>query len=217
VKKLYFPFVMLIELAILAAFIGFLIYLFPTLDPKGYLFYGDAPHVPFFQQYISYTAITVIRWIFYVVTAAAILFMMVTIIGELVRWRINQNHQSHTLPKGNPGEEQIVRFNPHFKLQHYLIMIFVTLAGIIGLLQAFPDWGAGSNFLNSIWGNLADKRHFHYYFAYVVDFTVFYFVLYLAYKFFIKKEKMRAMLPGVKDIVDMIHMNLYIPGFEKDK
>jgi hypothetical protein len=29
---------MLVELAILAAFIWFLIHLFPTLDPKGYAF-----------------------------------------------------------------------------------------------------------------------------------------------------------------------------------
>ncbi|MFA5309422.1 MAG: cytochrome b/b6 domain-containing protein [Dehalococcoidales bacterium] len=216
-KNLKFPFVMLVELGILAAFIAFLVYLFPTLDPKGYIYYGDAPHVAYLQQYVSYTAVTAIRWIFYIVTAAAILFMLVTIIGELIRWRINQGRQPHHLPEGKPGDEQVTRFNGHFKIQHYLIMIFVTLAGIIGLLQAFPDWGAGSNFLNNIWGSLADKRHFHHYFAYVVDFTVFYFLFYLAYKFFIKKEKMRAMLPGWKDIVDMIHMNLYIFGFEKEE
>jgi cytochrome b subunit of formate dehydrogenase len=215
-KKLYFPFVMLVELVILAAFIWFLIYLFPTLDPKGYLFYGDAPHVPYLQQYVSTTAVTVVRWVFYLITAFLVLFMMVTIIGELIRWRINQSHQPHTLP-GSPGEEQITRFDVHFKLQHYLIMIGVTLAGIIGLLQAFPDWAAGSNFLNNIWGGLDLKRHFHHYFAYIVDFTVFYFLFYLAYKFFIKKEKMRAMLPNFKDIKDMIHMNLYILGIKKDE
>lgn len=215
-KKLYFPFVMLVEFVILAAFVWFLVYLFPTLDPHGYLFYGTAPHVPFLEQYVSSTAVTVVRWIFYLVTALLMLFMMVTIIGELVRWRINQSRQPHVLP-GSRGEEQVLRFDNHFKTQHYLIMIFVTLAGIIGLLQAFPDWVAGSNFLNNIWGSLDIKRDFHHYFAYFVDFTVFYFLFYLAYKFFIKKEKIKTMLPNKKDIVDMIQMNLYILGLEKDE
>ena len=57
-KNLYFTFVMLIELAIIAAFIWFLIYLFPTMDPQGYLFYGDAPHAPYLDQELSSTVIT---------------------------------------------------------------------------------------------------------------------------------------------------------------
>jgi formate dehydrogenase gamma subunit len=215
-KKLYFPFVMLVELVILAAFIWFLVYMYPTLDPEGYRFYGDAPHVPYLTQFASHTAVTVVRWAFYLVTALSIVFMMLTIIGELIRWRINQGRQSYTLP-GSPGEEKIERFNNTFKIQHYLLMISFTLAGIIGLLQAFPDWTAGNNFLTNIWGGLEIKRNFHHYFAYVLDFTVFYFIFYIAYKFFIKKEKMRAMLPRFKDIVDMVHMNLYIIGFEKDE
>jgi cytochrome b subunit of formate dehydrogenase len=207
---------MLVEVAILALFVAFLVYLAPTLSPNGYLYYGGTPYQPYLDQFSSHTAVVVIRWIFYLITAVLILFMMVTIIGELIRWRINQSRQPQVLP-GAPGEEQITRFNGHFEVQHYLIMIFVTLAGIIGLLQAFPDWGAGSNFLNNIWGTLAEKRHFHHYFAYVVDFTVLYFLLYLAYKFFIKKEKMRTMLPNWKDLVDMIQMNLYIFGLEKEE
>ena len=61
-KNLYFTFVILIELAIMAAFIWFLVYLFPTLDPKGYLFYGDAPHVPYLEQQVGSTPVTVVRW-----------------------------------------------------------------------------------------------------------------------------------------------------------
>lgn len=215
-KKLYFPFVMFVELVILAAFIFFLIYMYPTLSPSGYLFYGDAPHVPYLEQYITHTAVTVVRWFFYLVTAILILMMLFTIIGELIRWKINQRHAPHTLP-GSPGEEQVERFNRTFKIQHYLVVISFTLAGIIGLLQAFPDWTPANNFLLNIWGGLDIKRNFHHYFAYVLDFTVFYFIFYMAYKFFIKKEKMRAMLPKFKDIVDMIHVNLYIIGFEKDE
>ena len=40
-KKLYFPFVMVVELAILVAFAFFLVDLFPTLDPNGYLYSSD--------------------------------------------------------------------------------------------------------------------------------------------------------------------------------
>jgi formate dehydrogenase gamma subunit len=213
-KKLYFPFVMIVELAILVAFVWFLIYLFPTLDSRGYLYYGNAPHIPFLEQEISSVPVTVVRWIFFVLTACLLLPMMFTIILELIRWQINQRKNPATLPSGH-GEEQIVRFDTHLKIQHYCIMIGVTLAGIIGLAQAFPDWSVGRWFLEGIWGGLEAKRHFHHYFAYIVDFTVFYFIFYLIYKFFIKKEKLLAMLPTFQDLKDMMIMNLYIFGLRK--
>ena len=215
-KKLYFPFVMLIELIILAAFVWFLIYLFPTLDPKGYLFYDGAHHTPYLEQYASHTALVVIRWVFYVLTAFMMLFMMVTIVGEIIRWQTRQRKSSHTLPDARGGE-QVVRFNNHLKVQHYLIMIFATLAGAIGLAQAFPDWTVGSWFLQGVWGGLETKRHFHHYFCYVVDGTVLYFFVYLIYKFLIKKEDASAMLPKFQDLKDMMMMNLYILGLRSEE
>ena len=149
-KRLYFPFVLLVELIILAAFIWFLIYLFPTLDPRGYLFYSDAPHVPYLEQEISSNLVTVIRWLFYILTACLLLPMMGTIVMELMRWQINRRRTPATLPANIRGEEQVVRFDVHLKLQHYLIMIGVTLAGIIGLAQAFPDWLVSHWFVEQI-------------------------------------------------------------------
>ncbi len=216
-KKGYFPFVLLVELAILAAFVWFLIYLFPTLDPQGYLFYGDAPHVPYLQQEISGTPVTVVRWIFYIFTACLILPMMVTIVLELIRWRINYGRHPVHLPPNESGEEPVVRFNVHLKLQHYLIMVGVTLAGVLGLAQAFPDWAVSRWFVESIWGGLAAKRQFHHYFAYIVDFTVLYYIGYLVYKFAVKKEKLRAMLPSFRDLKDFYEMNLYIFGRRKEE
>lgn len=215
-KNLYFTFVMLVELAILAAFIWFLVYLFPTLDSHGYLFYGDAPHAAYLEGEVSGTPVTVMRWIFYVLTACLLLPMMITIVLELIRWRINQKRVP-ALPENKRDDEQITRFDIHLKLQHYLIMIGVTLAGILGLAQAFPDWAVFRWFIVDIWGGLEAKREFHHYFAYIVDFTVFYFIGYLAYKFIVKKEKLRAMLPSVKDIRDFLVMNLYIMGIRKEE
>jgi cytochrome b subunit of formate dehydrogenase len=216
-KKLYFPFVLLVELAITAAFIWFLIYLFPTLDPQGYLFYGDAPHVPYLEQEISSTLVTIVRWILYVLTACLLLPMMVTIVLELMRWRINQRRTPAHLPPNSPEEKQVVRFDTNLKLQHYLIMIGVTLAGILGLAQAFPDWSVSRWFVEEIWGGLEAKRQFHHYFAYIVDFTVFYYIGYLIYKFFVKKERLKAMLPSFKDLKDFFEMNLYIFGLKKEE
>ncbi len=215
---MYFPFVMLVELAILAAFVWFLIYLFPTLDPQGYIYYGDAPHVPFLEQEISSIAVTVVRWIFFLLTACMLLPMMLTIILELIRWRIVQSRTPTILPgKGGREQEQVARFDTHLMLQHYLIMIGVTLAGILGLAQAFPDWTVARWFVEGVWGGLEAKRHFHHYFAYIVDFTVFYYIFYLIHKFCIKKEKPGAMLPTFKDLKDFIHMNLYIFGIKKEE
>ncbi len=216
-KNLYFTAVLLVELAIMAAFIWFLIYLFPTLDPNGYLFYGSAPHVPYLEQEISSTAVTIVRWIAYVLTACLILPMMVTILAELVRWQINRRKKYTPLPANTKEEEQVVRFDFHLKIQHYLIMIGVTVAGIFGLAQAFPDWAVSRWFVEEIWGGLELKRQFHHYFAYIIDFTVFYFIGYLAYKFFIKKEKLRAMLPSLQDFRDFFEMNLYIFGLRKEE
>ena len=216
-KNLYFTFVLMVELAIMAAFIWFLIYLFRTLDPEGYLFYGDAPHVPYLEQEISDTAVTVVRWILYLLTACLILPMMVTIVLELIRWQINRKRTPFSLPGNSKDDKQIVRFNIHFKLQHYLIMIGVTVAGIFGLAQAFPDWAISQWFVQEIWGGLETKRQFHHYFAYIVDFTIVYFIGYLAYKLFIRKEKLRAMLPSFKDIKDLFDMNLYIFGLRKEE
>ena len=216
-KNLYFTFVLLVELAIMVAFIWFLVYLFPTLDPDGYLFYGDAPHAPYLEQEISTTVVTVVRWIAYLLTACLILPMMFTILAELVRWQINQRKSITALPANRKDEEQVVRFDFHLKAQHYLIMIGVTVAGIFGLAQAFPDWAVSQWFVEEIWGGLELKRQFHHYFAYIIDFTVFYFIGYLAYKLFIKKEKLRAMLPSFKDFRDFFKMNLYIFGLRKEE
>ena len=183
---------MLVELAIMGAFIGFLVYLFPTLDPEGYLFYGNAPHVPYLEQAVSSTPVTVVRWIFYLFTACLILPMMLTIILELIRWQLNRKYAPAPLPPNSRNDKQIVRFDFHLKLQHYLIMIGITFAGILGLAQAFPDWAVSKWFVEEIWGGLEAKRQFHHYFAYIVDFTVIYFIGYLVYKLFIKKEKMRV-------------------------
>lgn len=210
---------MVVELAILVAFVFFLVDLFPTLDPHGYLYYGDAPHVPFLEQEISSTLVTVIRWIFFLLTACMLLPMMVTIVLELIRWKIVQRRSPTILPgkKAEHEEEQVIRFSTHLKLQHYLIMIGVTIAGMLGLAQAFPDWAVARWFVEGVLGGLEAKRHFHHYFAYIVDFAVFYYIFYLIYKLFIKKEKLRAMLPTFRDLKDFIHMNLYIFGIKEEE
>ena len=104
-RKLYFPFVLVVELVILAAFVLFLIDLFPTLDSHGYLFYGDAPHVPYLAQHVSRLPVTVVRWAFFILTICLIFPMMVTIILELIRWQINQSRNPQALPSSRGRRE----------------------------------------------------------------------------------------------------------------
>ena len=189
--------------------------LFPTLFPGGYIFYGDAPHVPYLEQTVAGIPLTVARWIFYLLTALLLLPMMITIILELLRWRLNQRRAPTPLPASNPDEEQVTRFDIHLKLQHYLIMIGVTLAGILGLAQAFPDWTVSNSLIEGL--GLDTTRQFHHYFAYIVDFAILYYFGYLIYKFFIKKERLRAMLPTWKDFKDFFEMNLYIFGLKRSE
>ena len=46
---------------------------------------------------------------------------------------------------------------------------------------------------------------------------MFYYIGYIAHKFFIKKESTKAMLLTFKDLKDFIHMNLYILGIDKEE
>jgi len=218
-KKLYFPFVLTVELAILAGFIIFLIYLFPTLAPQGYQYYGDAPHVPFLEREMAHIAVTVIKWLLFLATAGMMLPMMLTIIMELIRWQINRsrNPAGAAVAPDKNDTRQVVRFNIHLKLQHYLIMIGVTLAGILGLAQAFPDWSIASWFVQDVWGGLEVKRQFHHYFAYIVDFTVLYYIGYILHKFLIKKERPKAALLTLKDLRDFIEMNKYVMGINPEE
>jgi len=218
-KKLYFPLVLTLELAILVSFILFLIYLFPSLDPQGYQYYGDAHHVPFVEQELSNTLVIVVRWLLYLMTAGMLLPMMATIIMELIRWQVNQvkNPSNLSENKTKDNGEQVVRFDTHLKLQHYLIMIGVTLAGILGLTQAVPDWPIANWFVEQTLGGIEVKRQFHHYFAYIADFTVFYYIGYILHKLLIKKEKPKAMLFNLKDLKDFISMNLYLIGINKEE
>ncbi|MFC1901343.1 cytochrome b/b6 domain-containing protein [Chloroflexota bacterium] len=219
-KKHYFSIVIATELVILAAFVWFLIYLFPTLDPKGYLFYGSALYVPYLQEEIASTPVIVVRWLFFLLTAGMLLPMMVTILAEIVRWRINRSKLPDdrllNIPDNNPDEKQIDRFDFHLKTQHFLIIIGVTLAGILGLAQAFPDLAVFRWFVQDALGGLAAKRQFHHYFAYIIDLSILYYIGYLIYKFFIKKEKLNAMVITFQDLKDFINRYLYTFGFKKD-
>jgi cytochrome b subunit of formate dehydrogenase len=106
-------------------------------------------------------------------------------------------------------------------IPHYIVMIFATLAGIIGLSQAFPDWSAAQAFLGWLGGGLEGgleiKRSFHHYFCYFVDVTVLYFIIYLLYKFFFKKGYKSDIIPKFQDLKDMINMNFYILGLRKEE
>jgi len=218
-KKLYFPFVLTIEIAILIGFLLFLVYLFPTLDPQGYQYYGEAPHVAFLEQEISNPLVIVVRWVIFFLTAALLLPMMGTIILELIRWQINQGKKPENVSEieTQNGEKQVVRFDIHLKLVHYLVMIFATLGGILGLAQVFPDWPFANWFVEQVLGGIEAKRHFHHYFGYFTDFAIFYYIGYLINKFFFKKEKPKAMLFSLQDLKDFIHMNLYILGIDKEE
>lgn len=218
-KKLYFPFALTVEIAILIGFLLFMVYLIPTLDPQGYQYYGHAPHVAYLEQEISNPLVIVARWLIYILTAAMLLPMMGTIIMELIRWKINENRKPANTPEiGDKNDkEKVVRFDIHLKLVHYLIMIFATLGGLLGLAQTVPDWPIANWFVEQILGGLEGKRHFHHYFGYFTDFAIFYYIGYLINKFFFKKEKPKAMLFSWQDLKDFIHMNLYITGIKKEE
>jgi len=211
-----FPFVFCIVLALLGAFVVFSLYLIAGLRSGDYVFLGGAPFSPFMERHAGDAAVLAARWLFFIATEGLVLSTSVTILLELLRWRLSGNHRTASTSAVHT-QRVVVRFDTHQVVIHYLIMSSVIVVGALGIPQAFPDWGPARWWLDKVYGGVEAARVFHHRFGYVVDAAMFYYVAYTGYSLLRRRKSIGPMLPRWKDLWDFLRTYLYCFGIVKEE
>ncbi|MDP2719072.1 MAG: hypothetical protein Q8P44_04470 [Dehalococcoidia bacterium] len=100
-KKIYFLSILVIVLAELALLIWFLVANIP-LTPGGLFLQQNAPYSPFISpKDTSHIAVTVTRWLFFLLIAGTLIPTNTIIIGELTRWFMDQYKKANKSLKDN--------------------------------------------------------------------------------------------------------------------
>ncbi|MFH1485988.1 MAG: cytochrome b/b6 domain-containing protein [Chloroflexota bacterium] len=119
--------------------------------------------------------------------------------------------------KAREKDKPILRYDFHQRLQHIAIMVAMTMLGATGLPRAFPDWPTAQSWI-TLWGGAENAYTLHNYFGHLLNFTIFYHLLYLLFRAFVIDKKMpRGMLPTLKDARDFFQTLLYFLGAAKEK
>lgn len=122
------------------------------------------------------------------------------------------------LTSGEPAwseEPMVLRFDVHLRTQHAILLTAVFLAALTGFPQAFPDWPT-SQWWIAFWGGVESARTVHRVAAMAMDFTLFYYLLYLARDALAVQRRLpRAMLLTGKDLQDMGHTLRFVLGREQ--
>lgn len=211
-SRFYFPLAMGIMLLMLAGFVFFALYQVSTWKPETYYFYGDAPHTPYLEREVASLPFTLLRWLLLLVILGFILPIILTILMELVRWEVDRRRGKIIFSPPQRETGYILRFDSQQVLQHYLILGSVLIVGLVGLPQSFPQWPVAKWWIEDVWGGIEVARLVHHRIGYLVDFTIFYHLGYLAYRGFVKKDLSPAMVPNWKDLKDFGKNYLYIFG-----
>ncbi|MBI4772544.1 MAG: cytochrome b/b6 domain-containing protein [Chloroflexi bacterium] len=115
------------------------------------------------------------------------------------------------------GEDAIVRFETHQRVQHFLMMsTFIALA-LTGLPQRFSELGA-SQWWVSLLGGLEAVRTIHRAAGVIMLVDCFYHVGYLFVRIGVQRRfGAFQMIPTPKDIKDAFHMVRFFLGLEEEK
>jgi cytochrome b subunit of formate dehydrogenase len=104
-------------------------------------------------------------------------------------------------PSRVPAEE-IVRFDIHQRLQHFVMMAAVLVLVFTGLPQKFPDWGT-SQWLIGVWGGLDSARYIHRFAGLLLITNSLYHLGYVAFSTVVLRKPLPiAMIPTPRDVAD---------------
>jgi cytochrome b subunit of formate dehydrogenase len=119
-------------------------------------------------------------------------------------------------PSRAPAEE-IVRFDIHQRLQHFLMLASFLALAFTGLPQKFPDWEV-SQWLIGMWGGLDTARTIHRVAGLVLIIDCMYHLGYIAYGTAVLKKSLPIrMIPTPKDVLDFLQDLLYWFGRSSEK
>jgi cytochrome b subunit of formate dehydrogenase len=115
------------------------------------------------------------------------------------------------------GEEAIVRFETHQRVQHFLMMsTFIALA-LTGLPQRFSELGVSQWWVGTL-GGLENARTIHRAAGVIMLLDCVYHVAYLSFRIGVQgRYGAFQMIPTPKDVKDAFHMIRFFLGLEAEK
>ncbi len=111
-------------------------------------------------------------------------------------------------------EKRYLRFDVARRIEHLILIISFTTLGLTGLIQKFATAGI-SDFLIQLLGGIEPTRIIHRTAATIFLLELVYHLVVLGYKLYIQRVQ-ASMMPGVKDLRDVIQFVGFNLGFTKD-
>lgn len=110
--------------------------------------------------------------------------------------------------------KQYLRFDVARRIEHLLLIISFTTLGVTGLVQKYAAAGV-SDFIIQALGGIEFTRILHHVAAAIFLMESVYHLVVLGYKLYVRRVE-ASMMPGVKDIRDVIQFMGYNLGLTKD-
>jgi formate dehydrogenase gamma subunit len=111
-------------------------------------------------------------------------------------------------------EEQYPRFRTGARIEHIILLVSFTILVVTGLPQKYAETGIGQSLID-LMGGIETVRLIHRYAAFVLIAGTAYHFFTGAYRFFVKRERMRI-LPDKKDVVDAKDTVAHNLGFKDE-
>jgi formate dehydrogenase gamma subunit len=111
-------------------------------------------------------------------------------------------------------EEQYPRFRVGARIEHIVLLVSFTVLAVTGLPQKYAETVIGQNMIELL-GGIETTRLIHRYAAILLIAGTAYHLLTGAYRFFVKRERMRI-LPDLKDVIDAKDTVAYNLGFKDE-
>jgi len=111
-------------------------------------------------------------------------------------------------------EKQYPRFRVGARIEHIILLLSFTVLTVTGLPQKYAETGIGQDLIE-LMGGIETVRLIHRYAAFVLIAGSVYHLITAAYRFFVKRERMRI-LPDKKDVIDAKDTVLHNLGFKEE-
>lgn len=116
-----------------------------------------------------------------------------------------------------PRDREVLRFSPHQRAQHFLMMTAVIILVLTGMPQKFFEWPI-SQWMINIWGGLDRARTVHHVAGILMFIAAGYHLLYLLYTILVLKRPVPVwMFPNLKDFKDFFQTVAFYFGVSSEK
>ncbi len=110
-------------------------------------------------------------------------------------------------------KQNFMRFEVARRIEHVLLILSFGTLGLTGLIQKYIELGVSEWFI-ALLGGIEAVRIIHRVAATIFMVETIYHVIVLGYKLYVQRVR-ATMIPGLKDVNDVIHVVLFNLGFRK--